>query len=126
MTRAKVWMGLLVVVAVTALLIVGVLRGHLATEAVDNSRNAATKPVEYAPPHKMTPDLAVTFVQSEFPGQFLDGEKLIDLFRSNCHLLSIGYPYDETVQGMVDAGFSVQEATYVANMSIYSTCPDRG
>lgn len=122
----RVWMGLLVVAAVTALLIVGALRDAPAQEAVDNSRNAATKPVEYAPPHKMTPDLAVTFVQSEFPGQFFDGDNLIDLFRANCHLLEIGYPYSETVQGMVDNGFSAQEAGYVMNMSIFSTCPDRG
>ena len=119
----RVWMALVVVVAFTAFLIWQSVREEPAREA---TLNAATKPVEYAPPHKMTPDLAVVFVQSEFPGQFFNGEQLQELFRANCHLLELGNPYPAMVQGMIDAGFTSVEAGYIGRMSVFSTCPDRG
>lgn len=121
----RVWMGLVVGALVAALLVIGVLRDSPAQEAVDNSRNAATKPVEQAPPRKMTPDLAVTFVQHEYPGEFTNSDRLLDLFRANCRLLELGQPYDAVVQGMVDSNVITQpQAIYILNMSIYSTCPD--
>lgn len=121
----RVWMGLCVVAAVAALLIASALREAPATEAVDNTLNAATKPAEKAPPRKMTPDLAVAFIQSEFPYRFPNDDKLRDLFVANCHLLELGQSYRDTVQGMIDSRSTVEEAVYIMNMSIYSTCPDR-
>ena len=122
----KVWAGILAVLVVATLLIASALRDAPAQEAIDNTRNAATKPVEQAPPRKMTPDLAVVFVQSEFPGQFINGDRLKELFVANCNLLMMGNPYDATVEGLLIGGtYTVAEATYIVDMSIYSTCPER-
>lgn len=124
----RVWMGIVVVLAVTGLLIFSALRDAPAREPVDNSRSAAEKPVEYAPPHRMTPDLAVTFVQNEFPGHWIGpGEGYLrDLFRTNCRLLELWQSKQAVEDGMISAGLTDVEASYVLNMSIFSTCPDRG
>lgn len=122
----RVWMGAVAGLAVVALLIAGILRDSPAQEAVDNSRNAATKPVEQAPPRKMTPDMAVTFVQHEYPGEFTNSERLLQLFKANCEMLNAGASYDMTVQGLIDTNvITTPQAIYILNMSIYSTCPDR-
>lgn len=122
----RVWMGVVAGALVAALLIIGVLRDTPAQEAVDNSRNAATKPVEQAPPRKMTPDMAVTFVQHEYPGEFTNSDRLLDLFRANCEMLNAGATYDTTVQGLIDTNvITAPQAIYIVNMSMFSTCPDQ-
>lgn len=122
----RVWMSVMVVAGVTALLIAGALRESPAREAVDNTRNAATKPVEQAPVRRLTPDLAATFVQNEYPGEFVNSDRLIELFKANCKLLELGQPYDATIDGLTANNvLTVPQAIYILNMSIYSTCPDR-
>lgn len=122
----RIWMAVVGILAVGALLIIGVLRDAPAQEAVDNSRNAATKPVEKAPPRKMTPDMAAVFVQHEYPGEFTNSARLLQLFKANCEMLNAGASYDMTVQGLIDTNvITAPQAIYILNMSIYSTCPDR-
>lgn len=120
----RVWMAVVVILSVGTLLIVGVLRSNPAQEAVDNTRNAATRDTEYAPVRRLTPDLAVVFVQNEFPYRFPNAEQLTKLFAANCRLLELGQTYNDTVQGMVNSRLTAEESVYIMNMSIYSTCPN--
>lgn len=81
-----------------------------------------TRPDKPAP--RMTPELAVAFVQDEYPGKYRDAAKLIELFNATCHTLDEGNGsrYAATLP-FLQAGLSVDEATYILDISIDSTCP---
>lgn len=76
------------------------------------------------PAARMTPELAATAVIDEFPGKFGDPAKLIALFNATCHTLDEGdgSRYAATLP-MLQAGLSVEEASYILDISIDSTCP---
>lgn len=75
------------------------------------------------PVNGMTPQLAVSFVQDEFPGQFTDGEQLIKLFTATCHTLDAGGDRQAATLPMVQGGLTAEQASYILDMSVYSTCP---
>lgn len=75
------------------------------------------------PAKGMTQELAVTYVQSEFPGRFPDSAKLITLFRSNCNVLDQGGTRTAAILPMIEGGLSSKEASYIIDISIDSTCP---
>jgi hypothetical protein len=76
-----------------------------------------------APVNGMTPQLAVSFVQDEFPGQFTDGEKLIKLFTATCVVLDAGGDRQAATLPMIQGGLTAEQASYILDMSVYSTCP---
>jgi hypothetical protein len=100
-------------VAVVVALLVGAAIGILATRPT----------ADQSPANRMTPDLAVAYVQSEFPGQFPDRAKLTTLFKATCHVLDEGGTRLSAITPMQSAGLTVDEASYILDMSIYSTCP---
>lgn len=76
------------------------------------------------PAPRMTQDLAVAHVQDEYPGRFTDSAKLIALFNATCHTLDEGDgSRPAAILPFLQAGLSADEATYILDMSIYSTCP---
>lgn len=74
-------------------------------------------------PKGMTQDLAVAYVQSEFPGRFPNADKLVLLFKSSCHVLDVGGNRTSAVLPMIEGGLSGEESSYILDMAIYSTCP---
>lgn len=76
------------------------------------------------PAPRMTQDLAVALVQDEFPGKYRDSAKLIALFNATCHTLDEGNGsrFAATLP-FLQAGLQVDEATYLLDISIDSTCP---
>ena len=115
--RRKPWLWLLAaaaLVAVTALATVLIVR-------------AAGGDDPATPAKGMTQELAVSYVQSEFPGKYTDEGKLIALFNATCHTLDEGNGsrFSATLP-FLQAGLTVDEATYILDMAIHSTCPKYG
>lgn len=71
----------------------------------------------------MTPDLAVAYVQDEFPGRFPDSAKLKLLFSSTCHVLDEGGTRMQATVPMIDGGLSGEESAYIFGVGVASTCP---
>lgn len=71
----------------------------------------------------MTQDLAVSFVQSEFPAKFKDPAKLIVLFEATCNVRQAGGTRADAILPLLEADLSQQEAAYIYDMSVRSTCP---
>lgn len=71
----------------------------------------------------MTPALAVSYVQDEYPGQFPNDDKLLTLFNATCTVLDAGGSKADAVLPMIEGGSSTEQASYILNIAIYSTCP---
>lgn len=74
-------------------------------------------------PPAMTQQLAVSFVQSEFPAKFKDPAKLIVLFEATCGVRQAGGTRADAILPLLEADLSQQEAAYIYDMSVRSTCP---
>lgn len=71
----------------------------------------------------MTQQLAVSFVQDEYPQKFKDPAKLIVLFEATCGVLEEGGSRPDAILPLLQANLSQQEAAYIYDMSVRSTCP---
>lgn len=112
--RRRRWPWLLAGIALVAVTVLATL---LVVRAVGGDEPST-------PANGMTQDLAVSYVQSEFPGKYTDAAKLIALFNATCHTLDEGNGsrYSATLP-LLQAGLTVDEATYLLDISIDSTCP---
>ncbi len=72
----------------------------------------------------MTQQLAVSFVQDEYPQKFKDPAKLIVLFEATCGVLEAGGARPDAILPLLQANLSQQEAAYIYDMSVQSTCPE--
>lgn len=81
------------------------------------------RPDKPSPGHGMTSELAVAYVQDEFPGRFTNPDKLVALFKTNCLVLDAGGTRTSAIAPMLEAGLTSEESSYILDMAIYSTCP---
>lgn len=84
---------------------------------------ATGDPAPTSPANHMTPELAVSFVQDEFPGTFTDSAKLVTLFTATCGVLDAGGNRDAATAPMLQGGLTTEQASYILDMAINSTCP---